>query len=234
MQDGCDRSVRTVRRVNVFADSHHFDIRNRHIDLRGINETVVIRINLSSTGPKPRPAQQGCSVIYHLRLCGAVRQPTWPTRAGASEFEAETSSFKRWPSTYPMASKRGKLVDHRIVKAGASHFKKIRNTTAKNATGPSRKERPRQGKGRVLRRAPISHGARFERPPGSGNGGRGNQVHPAPPQARRCIRHSAAPRLSEYTNMLTKWLTCIVFVPNCLLKRKRYTSHDALWLKIFG
>jgi hypothetical protein len=48
-----------MRRVNVFIDSHHSDIRNRHSDLRCLGEATEASIGLSSTGLKSPPALSG-------------------------------------------------------------------------------------------------------------------------------------------------------------------------------
>jgi hypothetical protein len=45
-----------MRRVNVFADSHHSDMHRRDIDLHAGSKTAVLCIDLSSAGPKLRPA----------------------------------------------------------------------------------------------------------------------------------------------------------------------------------
>jgi hypothetical protein len=59
MQDKCNRSEWARRRVNVFVDSHHSDIRDRDIDLHSVRETAFICIDLSSAGSKPHRARLG-------------------------------------------------------------------------------------------------------------------------------------------------------------------------------
>jgi len=44
---------------------------------------------------------------------------------------------------------------------------------------------------------------------------------------------SAAPKRSEYKDILNRPLTCIVFVPEFLFALKRYSTRPAPWLKIF-
>lgn len=46
--------------------------------------------------------------------------------------------------------------------------------------------------------------------------GDGYQMRHAPLLALRCFRSLAAPKHLEYTHILNKWLTCIVFVPMLL------------------
>jgi hypothetical protein len=96
------------------------------------------------------------------------------------------------------------LAVHRIVKAGARHFNKIRNTTAKNRTEPKwvaawRKNCGRQARGRWALQPALAEGMAAPesvdagpRCEGAPDGGcrdrRGCQVPHAPLQAVRCIR----------------------------------------------
>jgi hypothetical protein len=105
--------------VNVFADSHHCDCRDRDIDVHIARERVLIRINLSFAGSKSKPG------------------PFWskrsPSQAGAHattlsprDDEAESAAFKTWQSAISGASDPGIQADHGIVKARTSLFKKNR------------------------------------------------------------------------------------------------------------
>jgi hypothetical protein len=176
MQDGCNRSVRGGCRVNVFADSHHSDIRDCDIDLHLVSKTAVLCINLSSAGSKSQPVRYG---LKRHSSPACARAPA----VSPHEFEAETSSFKRWQPASPGA--RAILASppiHGIVKAGGPHFKKIRHATVKNGfyrvpggtgrmhPGPAYLSKPRRSRvrGRLPRRWPPGASCASPSPDASG------------------------------------------------------------------
>ena len=123
----------------------------------------------------------------------------------------------------------GKPADHGIVKASATHFKKIRHGTVRNRFPPARSRTRHANLGPV--RSPGSFDR--EKLPVTGCRLGGCQVRHAPLQALRYVRRSAATKHLEYTDTLNKELRCIVFVLTTLFTMQRYTTLRTPWLKIF-
>jgi hypothetical protein len=83
--------------VNVFADSHHSDCRDRDVEVHIAREKVLIRINLSCAGSKSKP---GPVWSKHSPSPAGARATTLSPR----DDEAESSAFKTWQSAISGAS----------------------------------------------------------------------------------------------------------------------------------
>jgi hypothetical protein len=87
MQDGCNRSAWGTRRVNVFVDSHHSDVRKRHSDLHCLDEATETHIDLSSTGLKIRTGPFGLKRHVSPPKAAAPGAVTAKVEAGCSSFK---------------------------------------------------------------------------------------------------------------------------------------------------
>jgi hypothetical protein len=60
IEDGCNRSGLGGRRGNIFVNSHHSGVPDRAIKAGvSVSQAVIIRMVLSSAGPKSQPVQLG-------------------------------------------------------------------------------------------------------------------------------------------------------------------------------